>query len=169
MTMRKPTQLEIARFWRHVNYDGPVVRPELGPCWLWEGSQLRGDRHGQFHYDRRTVYAHRFAWALAHGDPGDNSVRHRCDVMNCVRVAHHRLGTQAENMADMRRRGRANDGGAKGEKHGNARLTAAIVLACRERYAAGETATALALEFGVRNTTMSMAVTGKTWRHLHRI
>ena len=164
--MRRPSQLEIARFWRHVDFHGPTVRLELGPCWLWTGSQLRGDRHGQFHYNGRTVYAHRFAWNLAHGDPGKLHVCHRCDVMNCVRVGHHYLGNQAINLADMRTKGRAGYSGHQGEKHAQARLTADIVKECRVRYAAGETATALAEEFGVRNTTMSMAVTGKTWSHI---
>lgn len=164
--MRQPSQLDIARFWQHVDYHGPVIRPELGPCWVWTGAQLRGDRHGQFHYDRRTVYAHRFAWLLAHGDPGKLHVCHHCDVMNCVRAGHLHPGDQKVNLDDMRRRGRSGYTGHQGEKHRAARLTAAIVVECRGRYSRGETATALALEFGVRNTTMSMAVTGKTWKHV---
>ena len=158
--MRKPSQLEITRFWSHVTTTSGAHQKG---CWEWTGTLLRGERHGQFHYDRRTVYAHRFAWLIAHGDPGAHRVRHRCDNMRCVRVSHLVLGSQADNLNDMRERGRAVNGGAHGEKHGAARLTKAIVMECRRRYAAGETATALATEFGVRNTTMSMAVTGKTW------
>src|SRR4051812_27991288 len=26
------------RFWSKVNKDGPVVRSDLGPCWIWTGA-----------------------------------------------------------------------------------------------------------------------------------
>jgi hypothetical protein len=54
----------------------------------------------------------------------------------------------------------------KGEEHHAAKLTAEIVLACRARAAAGESQTALAREFGVRQPTMNHAITGYTWKHL---
>ena len=48
------------------------------------------------------------AWIMAHGPipPGMN-VLHRCDTRLCVRADHLFLGTQAENMTDMARKGRA--------------------------------------------------------------
>lgn len=27
------------RFWAKVDKNGPVVRPELGPCWIWTGNR----------------------------------------------------------------------------------------------------------------------------------
>ena len=78
------------------------------------------------------------------------------------RLANLCYGTSKENKADQVRDGVAN----RGERCGSAKLTAAIVLECRRRYAAGETQTALAAEFGVSEPTISQLIHGVTWAHL---
>lgn len=55
----------------------------------------------------------------------------------------------------------------RGELHGCAKLTDAIVLSCRSRRKAGESNLSLAREFGVTATTMCAATTGKHWKHLN--
>ena len=56
-------------------------------------------------YDRDKgdfVYAHRLAWALAHGvDPGELQVLHTCDNRKCANAAHLYAGTEADNKRDM--------------------------------------------------------------------
>lgn len=104
----------IARFWAKVQTNGPVLRPDLGPCWAWTASTIRG--YGQFHLPRdhgrqRTIYAHRFAWELTNGPiPDSLSVLHRCDHPVCVNPNHLFLGTQLDNLADARAKGRLIDG-----------------------------------------------------------
>lgn len=71
-------------------------------------------------------------------------------------------GTPARNQHDRIRDGTDN----QGERGPNSRLTEAIVLECRRRYAAGETQTALALEFGISSGAMCQAIHGRTWAHL---
>ena len=72
-------------------------------------------------------------------------------------------GTLSRNHGEDRRR----DGtDFQGEHSVRAKLTDAIVLECRRRYAAGETQTALAEEFGVNSGAMSSAINGRTWGHL---
>lgn len=51
-----------------------------------------------------------------------------------------------------------------GDDKPNARLTAAVVAACRKRQAAGEPIRALAREFCVDAKTMRQAIKGKTWK-----
>lgn len=106
----------VARFWAKVNRAGtaPPARPELGSCWFWTASAIRG--YGQFNIGRvgtkqRTVYAHRYAWELTNGPIGSGlSVLHRCDEPLCVRPAHLFLGTQQDNLDDARQKGRLIDG-----------------------------------------------------------
>jgi hypothetical protein len=65
-------------------------------------------------------------------------------------------------MADKERDGTV----LRGDTHQGSRLTEAIVLECRHRYAVGETQTALAAEYGVSVGCMSFAVRGITWATL---
>jgi hypothetical protein len=59
-------------------------------------------------YGKKTMYAHRISWLIHKGPiPEGLLVRHTCDVGLCVNPAHLEIGTQADNMADMYRRGRS--------------------------------------------------------------
>jgi hypothetical protein len=53
-----------------------------------------------------VVAAHRWSALAHHGAISEPVVRHRCDVRCCVRPDHLLVGTQAQNVADMVRRGR---------------------------------------------------------------
>lgn len=76
-------------------------------CWLWTGpTNDRG--YGMLWIDSHPVRAHRVAFALAFGDLDDvEKVLHSCDNPPCVRPEHLFLGTQQDNLADARAKGRA--------------------------------------------------------------
>ncbi len=52
-----------------------------------------------------------------------------------------------------------------GERNGSSKLTQAEVVTIRERYAAGETRKALALEYGLAVSSVGRIVTGQKWPH----
>jgi hypothetical protein len=99
------------RFWPKVNKDGPVIRPELGPCWEWTAA-TRGNGYGIIGIGGReggSGYAHRVSYELNVGAiPDRMMVRHRCDNRRCVRPEHLAVGLAVDNTADMleRKRGR---------------------------------------------------------------
>ena len=66
------------------------------------------------------------------------------------------------NVTDAYRKGR----GVKGETHGRAKLTEAMVVEMRERRAAGERVTHLGTVFGVTKTMCSRICRGMAWDHV---
>lgn len=71
-------------------------------CWNWQG--CRKER-GYGHTGRG--YAHRRSYELFKGPiPKGRSVLHRCDNPPCINPDHLRVGTQADNIADMVGKGR---------------------------------------------------------------
>lgn len=144
----------VSRFWSRVAVsDG---------CWLWLGAVTSGG-YGRVGYKNRHFQAHRVAYVLAHGaiPPGLN-VCHVCDVRRCVRREHLFLGTQADNVADMVRKGR-NQRDAGDVAH-HRKLTNRQVNEIRRRYADGRvTQHALAEEYGVHQTNISLIIRGHSW------
>jgi hypothetical protein len=184
------------RFWANVNKNGPVPggQPDLGPCWLWTAHTMN-DGYGQFRWEGRDRPAHVVAYILTYGDmpEGRPFGLHRCDVRPCVRPDHIYAGTHAENMADMTTKGRAATGDRNGARlyperkprgdqhpsrlhperlprgagHQNAKLTEAIVIEARRRYAAGGiTMQALATWAGVSKPVMHKVIRRRAWVHV---
>jgi hypothetical protein len=153
--MRQTTPVEV-RFWRRVEKgDG---------CWPWLGAVSRYG-YGIFaSAPGRAGRAHRIAWELTHGAiPEGLFVCHHCDNRICVRPDHLFLGTPADNMRDMARKGR----GPSGENSGSAMLTDNDVLEARRlRAEQGMPFKDLAALYGVNSKTMRRAVYGHSWSHL---
>ena len=143
------------RFW------SKVVPEPMSGCWLWIGAWNR-QGYGQFKFRHHQTQTHRVAWFLTHDIfPTQSIVMHTCDVPSCVNPAHLRLGTCAENSADMVRKHRQ----ARHERNSHAKLTWDQVEEIRQRYQAGTvTQAALSREYGVTDVMISCIVNGKNWR-----
>jgi hypothetical protein len=142
------------RFWRHVEQRGP------DECWLWQASKNK-DGYGAF----QSGLAHRHAWLLSKGEiPNGLYVLHKCDNPGCCNPQHLFIGTQKDNMADMRSKGRGPD--TKGSANGRAKLSEDDVLEIRKRRANGLTITTLAAIYGVSLNVISLIDRREIWTHI---
>lgn len=181
----------------------PVERflSHVSPCpitgchwWLGGGNAYGYGRFALTH--QQGLSAHRAAWTFLRGPiPDGLFVLHRCDQPGCVNPAHLFLGTQADNMADKIAKGRqarrekcANktirrgdeswsrnhpERLARGERHGNAKLSDDDIRSIRERYRRGTpghrspvSIKGLGREYGVSPYVIWLIVNRHGWAHV---
>lgn len=148
--MKTPEQ----RFWNKVD--------KSGDCWEWTAS-LYKDGYGAFGLGKRMVRAHRFAFEMCKGDPGQMLVCHSCDNRKCVNPDHLFLGTNAINLADMVEKGRS----TLGERNFQAVSSEEIVLRIRTEYSnSGITLKEISEKYRIPKSTVHAITSGKTWKHL---
>lgn len=90
------------RIWSRVDQES-----DPDGCWEWTSTRsVQG--YGIITYTRLNFMAHRVVWELTNNRaiPDDMVICHKCDNPPCCRPDHLFLGTQADNMADMRAKGR---------------------------------------------------------------
>ena len=142
-----------ARFWAKVDVRSP------DECWLWLGARS-GLGYGCFTIKHAAYTAHRIALAAAATEvPVNRGVMHGCDNPPCCNPAHLSLGTQAENMRDMRKKGRQNY--VRGSSVGLAKLTESAVRDIRNSRTFK--AVDLAETYGVTRSTIYNVWSRKTW------
>lgn len=158
---RHPKKLE-DRFWAKVQ--------KTPHCWLWVGGSAHP--YGLIATERiragrwRTELVNRVSWKIAYGAiPDGAEVCHRCDNTRCVRPSHLFLGTHAQNMSDMRRKGRAV--ALRGAAHANAKLSdAQVVEIVQQHRSRSMKIKQMCLLYNVSVGTVVSIVSGNGWRHV---
>lgn len=163
------TEKDKARFWSKVE--------KTETCWIWRGTRndktygvisLGGRKGGRYR-------AHRVAYSIAFGStPVDLEVIHVCDNPWCLR--HITLGTHAENMQDMRNKGRHAHGkefgeivkkyGRKGQDRPESKLSDETVLEIRRLLQAGALGKDLAKQHNVNESCISKIKNRRQWTHI---
>lgn len=130
-------------------------------CLIWRGHKLVRNGYGQVNINEngrwKVWLVHRRVFFEYHGWLPE-AVMHHCDKPACARISCLVPGTQADNMADMNRKGRQ----ATAATPGFAKITDLQVVELRATYAAGGISQrALAARYGVSQGLVGRIVLGK--------
>ena len=131
-------------------------------CWLWLGATT-GKGYGQITPSRHHPFqlAHRYFYEQLVGPiPEGLILCHKCDTPLCVNPQHMHVGTQQDNVRQMRDRNR----GAYGATNAPKKLTDEAV---REILLSDESKNVLGPRYGVSGGTISAIRGGRVWRHVH--
>ena len=128
-------------------------------CWEWPGKRHEHG-YGIVCENGEQIRAHRAAYRAAVGPLEDGvPLLHSCDNRPCCRPDHLSPGTAKANYEDARSRDRH----ARGERHGQAKLTDEQVRAIR---ADTRTTRVIAAEYRISNGVVSMIRNRRIWRHV---
>lgn len=158
----RPPSDPIPRFWAKVDRSN-----DPNQCWEWTASRDKNG-YGYFHPRgiKSRIRAHRYSWILAHGEiPDALGVLHRCDNPKCVNPTHLFLGTNTDNNADCRNKGRNSWGtpDTRGQANGQCRLSEWKVCGIAARWLMGLEPKEIAKEYNVSVTHAFNITHGKRW------
>lgn len=195
----KFSETDIDRFWSKVNKNGPLPDQSnphyagLDQCWIWVGTLLQKRDYGRFSLQRKSIYAHRISFVLAHNEfPLKGQACHRCDNRRCVNPSHLFDGSHEDNTNDRDRKGRTasgdkcglrlhpearmfgDDNGSRkyperlkrGEQSPVSKLTDDMVREIRMRFSDGEHGTAIAKDMGICSSSAYYIRDRVTWKHV---
>ena len=129
-------------------------------CWVWTGTKTGG--YGRIKIAGSTVLSHRLSWEMANGAiPAGMNVLHRCDNPSCVNPGHLFIGTHAQNMADMKFKGRAYH--ASQELHPMAKLDSSRAREIFLFANSGHTKASIARNFGITRRVVLQIQRGGLW------
>jgi len=139
----------VTEFWKSVT----VGRPD--ECWPWTGYQEDG--YGRFFFNGRMFNAHELALTFTTGEVriADLDTCHGCGNSICCNPGHLRFDTRRSNVADTIRMGRNYSPPRK--------LSDSDILTIRARIGAGAKQQALADQYGVSESLISMIKTGRKY------
>lgn len=152
------------RFWRYVKKsDG---------CWEWIGA-LNDAGYGILGIGGRSkgsIRAHRLSWMFAHrrrAIPKGMQICHHCDNRKCVRPDHLFMGTNADNVRDMWKKGRGSPPPIhRGEKNSRTKLKPKEVREIRRLAKQGESFPQIARQFRIGLSSVHRIAKRQTWSHL---
>ena len=135
-------------------FNGKVKAGGPDECWPWLAKATANYGYGRMTAGRgRYLRSHQVAWALENGPiPEGASVLHSCDNPACCNPRHLSIGTQAENTADAKAKGRSSPPPRHvGQSHPGAKLSDADADEIRR---GGSTLEQAAARFGVSVKTI---------------
>jgi hypothetical protein len=143
------------------------IQDPVSGCWEWQHSMSKWG-YGMVRRNGRNMHSHRASYIAFNGPiPSGMVICHKCDNRKCVNPDHLFVGTQKENLADARMKGRMFDPPQRrGEQNNKSKLSEADVAKIRSMVSCGIGKTAIGRMFGIHRETVRRAAEGRTWAHI---
>ena len=146
------------RFWGKVSVKGP------DECWEWKAGRFKDGYGGVCLHHGKMLRVHRVSWMFYNGPiPKGMLVLHHCDNPICVNPDHLFLGTDADNVADMDKKGRRRNNPCKGEKNGNAKLDEDEIVAIVQ---SKDSVEELSRKYAISTHHVRQIRQRKSWKHM---
>jgi len=133
-------------------------------CWLWTASTDQKG-YGHLRHGGKDYKAHRLSYEFHIGPIPEGEgfhgtcVMHKCDTPGCVNPEHLTLGSNLDNILDMRAKQRE----SRGESRYNAKLTPEdVIKIINDPRDNGQ----IAQDYPVNRRTISKLKNGQRWRHI---
>lgn len=138
----------------------------MSGCWLWMGS-LDTWGYGSIRFRGTTKKVTRVIAEKLYGADAIKGmdICHRCDQRSCINPDHLFLGTRADNMADMARKGRGNGSKIRGDNHATRKVSSEQVLEIRRLHGT-MTNRKLAALYGLSYGGLQGIIYRGSWRHI---
>ena len=146
-------RIENERFWSYIDIK------EEDECWLWKGG-ITTNGYGQFRIGNKKVRPHRVVLEMNVGKLKDGEqALHHCDIKLCCNPYHIYKGTCDDNMKDKVAKNRQ----ARGETHGNSKLTEDDVRYIRQLISDGYNNNEISSILNIDFSTVWRIKRGDTW------
>lgn len=134
-------------------------------CWEWNAC-LNNHGYGLVTIHGKVGHAHRRSYEAFIGKiPKGLFVLHHCDNRACINPDHLFLGTNKDNMSDMKNKGRART--CHGEDNKNSKLKSEEVKEIKKLLQNGKSLYSLATQYNVSPATIWNIRVNKSWRHIN--
>jgi len=145
----------------------------INGCLVWSGATSKPNGKGYGRIVARegfTVCTHRAMYAANIGHiPAGKIICHICDNPLCCNTSHMFIGTQKENMTDMKSKGRGFKNPDKGEDSVLSKITDKDVRYIRNKYIPYDKEygnTAMANKFNLSSAQISRIIKKTRWAHI---
>ncbi len=136
-----------------------------GDCWEWQAATM-GHGYGfiKIPGTRKQIGAHRLSYLIHYGEiPDDTMVCHTCDNPLCVKPTHLFLGVGADNLQDMKNKGRH----LYGTRNKGSKLTDEKVRSIHIMAGQGVSQSEIGKSFGVGQSTIWKILHGQRWEYIY--